>query len=44
MRFTEKYDWMYRRATTNLRLDERDFFKNWWEALGERVDEEKDNL
>ncbi|KKL51302.1 hypothetical protein LCGC14_2296870 [marine sediment metagenome] len=38
MKFTRKYDWMYRKALANLRLDERDFFERWWNQLGEMID------
>ncbi len=43
MKFTKKYDWMFRRQIANLPVSPvyvRQGFKRWWEELGERVDSE----
>ena len=45
MKFTKKYDWMYRRMTANLPANDicRNTFERWWNDLGKLVDTEKEN-
>ncbi len=33
-RFHKRFDWLYLGMTANLRLDERDKFKKWWDKVG----------
>ena len=42
MKFTKKYDWMYRKMVANLCTSnyERKTFTNWFEQLGKLVDSE----
>jgi len=40
MKFTKKYDWMFRRMLANLPVSDmsRDTFRNWWKQLGHIID------
>lgn len=39
MKFTKKYDYMYRRMIANIPLGiARNTFKDWWKELGKIVD------
>ena len=41
MRFTKKYDWMFRKMLANIPVSDiaRSTFKDWWKQLGQIVDE-----
>ncbi len=41
MKFTKKYDWMYRRLIANLCTGnhKRETFTKWWKQLGKMIDE-----
>ncbi len=41
MRFTKKYDWMFRKMLANILVSDiaRSTFKDWWKQLGQIVDE-----
>ena len=40
MKFTKKYDWMYKRMVANLCVgnQERKTFTKWWKELGKMID------
>ena len=46
MKFTKKYDYMYKQMIANLPVTGfkwlRPDFKKWWERLGKAVDSEKE--
>ncbi len=47
MKFTKKYDWMFRRQITNLPLTPeyvRKDFKKWWKELGDLIDTTQSNF
>lgn len=42
MKFTKRYDWLYRGMIANLPADSliRNNFTRWWNRLGDEVDKE----